>query len=95
MRVSVYQRSVRAVVVVRLSVDNDETKKRERERVLKGERRFEFVGNDGDEGRLRRGHVALPYLSRHGYCGAAGNLNLGLCGPRTQGVDSRRFATAT
>lgn len=48
----VYQRSVKATVAVGLSVDSSETKREKG--ALKRERRFEFVGNNDDDGDERQ-----------------------------------------
>ena len=52
------------MVVIGLDVDNSETKKRGRG-VLRGERGFEFVGKNSDEGGREGDHVVYPCLSEY------------------------------
>ena len=91
-RLSACQRSVR-VVVVGLSADNMRDEGERKRRVLKGERRFEFVdSNDGDEGRLRRRSRGLTIFLRMWFPVTA-NLRPIPCGSRTQDTDPQRFTT--
>ena len=79
-------------MVVGLCEDNMRDEEERKGRVLKGERGFEFVGNNDGDGGGWEDHVAWPFSSPD-VVPCDGELQPRPRGSRTQGTDPQRLPT--